>query len=277
VPDLVPSFAQKLSWAENHLERLEHAIAEFGGRHPYTARKLVEHDDEVRWVLEFTEPPDPAWALIVGDVLYNLRSALDHLAGALNPPRNRYTAMFPIVREKVWEFPLIDGQNDEPTRQRKRWDSATGEMRPEAVAIIKDLQPTNLDEYPGQFHLLDVLNRLSNKDRHRQLLVHLTGLRAPGIRFVLASGHEMFSPPLEIPGVDGRPGYSALQNQATIQIPDVAPDSVVDVKLRGTVTEGIKMEDDGRNVEIPEVLRNILDFLRSKAAVPLSPYLHGLT
>ena len=99
----VPSYLRKLSWAEDHLVRLEQSIAEFAGRHPYFTRR-VEH----RWILEFTEPADPRWPLVVGDVLYNVRSGLDHLAVALNPWSRRHDIYFPIVREAIWEITPAD-------------------------------------------------------------------------------------------------------------------------------------------------------------------------
>lgn len=60
--------------------------------------------------MEFTESPDPVWALMVGDILYNLRSCLDYLAGALNPPSVRSHVMFPIAHETIWDIPFADGE-----------------------------------------------------------------------------------------------------------------------------------------------------------------------
>ena len=84
---VVPDFLLKLSWAEQHLERLETEIRLFSDRNPYRTRKVQKGKNKGLWIMEFTEQPDPSWALMVGDILYNLRSGLDHLAAALNPRR----------------------------------------------------------------------------------------------------------------------------------------------------------------------------------------------
>ena len=98
---LVNSFARKLSWAERLTEHLERPINEFRDRNPYRTRKVVQGQNKGKWIVEFTEKADPDWSLMVGDILYNLRATLDHLACALNPSSDRSHVMFPIVRERI--------------------------------------------------------------------------------------------------------------------------------------------------------------------------------
>lgn len=274
---IVPTFTRKLGWAEHHLQDLECRVTEFRNRHPYRARKVLKRNNKGRWVLEFTDQHDRTWDLIVGDILYNFRATLDYLAADLNPPSVRSNVMFPIVRDPVWEMPPVDGENCELTRARGKWVTSTRHMRPEAVTIIKGLQPLN-DQLRAQFpglHALDFLNRLSNKDRHRALHVTLTGLGGPitvTSTFTDGKRHTETNTPAT---PSGRIGYAALENGAALDTSPFDPDDIVDMQLRGTVQYGIRMGDDGRHVLIPDHLRVILDMVRHGAVAPLSPYLHA--
>lgn len=274
---VVPSFSHKLSWAEKHLTNLESSVGKFRGRHPYQARKVLKGQNKGKWVFEFTESPDPAWALMVGDVLYNLRATLDYLAGALNPSSQRPHVFFPIIQVPIWEIPPVDGENSELTRIRDKWNTATVKMHPDAVAIIKGLQPIENKEYALYFHRLDLLNRLSNKDRHRTLHVHLSGLTGQLDTTIVLSDGDVWTATGAADVPPDKPGTAAIKNGATITIPSEIPaELVVDVQIKGTVTQAINMGNDGRTVVIPDSLWQILDFIRKKAVAPLSPYLHGL-
>jgi hypothetical protein len=269
---LVPSFSQKLSWAEVRLEELEQSIQDFRCRHPYRTRRREDGNPESPWIMEFTEAPDRRWPLMVGDVLYNLRATLEYLAGALNPSSARYAATFPVVREPVWDLPPTEGETEARTRARNAWLSATRKMNPEAVAILQRLQPT-VDHSPF-FHCLDLLSRLSNKDRHRTLLVSLTGLTAISVQFVTSAG-DTYGVTAEPEVPEGQPGTAALADGATITVPPgLTPGAVAEVLLRGTTTQAIPMgETFGPQVVVPDALRQILDWIRHEAVAPLSPFL----
>jgi hypothetical protein len=272
---IFPSFSRKLSWAEKHLHQLENDVQQFRDRHPYRTRKVARGRNRGAWVIEFTERPNPIWALMVGDALYNLRSCLDHLACALNPPSVRSHVMFPITHEPIWnDVDIGADDSEERTRLREKWEVSTRHMHDEAVEVIKRLQPTSNDHEPF-FHCLDLLNRLSNKDRHRTLVIHLTGLIEITVQYGSTDGfvYSVTSAP-DVPA--GMPGTAALQDGATIQLPpQVDPSSIVDVMIRGCTTQAISMGQDGRQVVIPDSLRQILEWIRDQAVVPLSPFLHG--
>ena len=91
--------------------------------------------------------------------------------------------MFPIVSEPVWSMPHAEGENEGLTKMRNKWTTATRRMPRPAVAVLERLQPTDRSHEP-YFHCLDLLNRLSNKDRHRMLLIHLTGLVSISVWYV---------------------------------------------------------------------------------------------
>jgi hypothetical protein len=64
--------------------------------------------------------PDHRLPLIAGDVVYNLRAGLDHLACALVSVSDRSHVMFPILIESVWDIPVQDAENQQGTKNRQR-------------------------------------------------------------------------------------------------------------------------------------------------------------
>ncbi len=167
---LPESVRLKVEWSKNHLDRLEMEIAEWRALQPY---RLGRHRDEVPET-EFVgtirlEPPIPAsFALLSGDAVHNLRSALDHLACALVEARDPSTSEtgpaqveFPIFRDEG-EF---DRRVFNPARPRR-----INKIDLAAQAAIRRVQPfTN----PGAalFDPLWVLHRLDIIDKHRQLSI----------------------------------------------------------------------------------------------------------
>ena len=95
--------------------------------------------------------------MTIGDVVQNIRHALDHLVYELSTPsaRNQGKSGFPIFTDKcefqVLGAPLIRGiKGDERT-------------------LIERHQPYQAP-YPARNHPLAILNKLANQDKHRVLL-----------------------------------------------------------------------------------------------------------
>jgi hypothetical protein len=103
------------------------------------------------------------WSAIVGDMLTNLRAALDHLACqlvVLDGQRPGRETSFPIV----WE----------PTRATVKpegWKSGQpGLRRADLQAEVEDVQPYKLKAADG-VSLLSLINEFCNEDKHRELLI----------------------------------------------------------------------------------------------------------
>jgi hypothetical protein len=112
----------------------------------------------------------PATVLtVIGDALFNLRSALDHLAHQLvvasGGKPTRWTA-----------FPIYSSPFNEKGKLRKF--GIAGGVTPIALADVERLQPYAPPGF-GPEHPLSVLQELNNADKHRQLLV--TGLLYSGL------------------------------------------------------------------------------------------------
>lgn len=134
-------------------------LAEWSAANPVKAR-LVPHDNRRRIdiVVEAgTEPPLESVALIVGDAVHNLRSALDNLAWTLahlsSPPENPKSIYFPVCEKP------------------SAWTKATKDLASIPAPVlerIKTLQPFTFAKNEECF--LWILHRLDIADKHRSYL-----------------------------------------------------------------------------------------------------------
>jgi hypothetical protein len=120
--------------------------------------------------------PDPYLAVVLGDLLYDVRSALDHVAVALVPSRRKYRTSFPIL--------TIDPQTSHPGREKASaaagevWRHCTTGMNQQAVEVLRSVQPytasppAHLQHIPlgPDDHALALLSAFQNADKHRQLI-----------------------------------------------------------------------------------------------------------
>ncbi len=123
------------------------------------AHEVREDTNEQAWVFQGKTPEVPiVWSVRLGEILYNLRSTLDHLVWQLvlangeNPGRHN---AFPIVNAAV------DWQKEE--RKLKG-------VAPDVKAMIRRLQPyTGGINLPFDVSALWTLHSLCNIDKHRYL------------------------------------------------------------------------------------------------------------
>ncbi|MGP8065036.1 MAG: hypothetical protein ACLP81_01475 [Acidimicrobiales bacterium] len=261
-----PGHERKLDWAEKHLVNLAALVTEFEELKSYVVTHAVEHKNKPKvWRLHFTAAPDERIDLIAGDVLYNVRASLDYLAASLVPSSERSHVMFPIVDEDVWDIPFEKGENAKRTDMRQRWETTVKKMNSGAVEVLKDLQPLReRDRYP-EFHVLDMLNRLSNKDRHRELHVFAWGLADVETTAIDDEGWLLVGDPLA--------DFTGLADGAILHLPP----NTVDVHLNGTPAVVIRGGEDGRHIRLPHRFVNTIDWVRNEVFVRLAPYLRRAT
>ena len=128
-------------------------------------REVREDTDEQVWIYRGETPKVPLeWSVRIGEILYNLRSALDHLVWQLvlvngqTPGRHN---TFPIVTdESKWD--------EEKTRKLKGISQRDEEM-------IRRLQPytggVTLPSFPFDVSAFWALHTLCNIDKHRHLIL----------------------------------------------------------------------------------------------------------
>jgi hypothetical protein len=155
----------KVNRARFHLRTLNREIGAF--KRSKSAEFLREEDlDAGEVVLRLKvlrEPKNPEWGLLAGDLVHNLRSALDHLVCQLvllhggKPSREN---QFPIVRVKN-DYWLPQGHRTESVRDRLLAGIPDDERAP-----IDGVQPYNAGDKAG-ITTLALLSQLSNADKHR--------------------------------------------------------------------------------------------------------------
>lgn len=153
----------KVKRARKHLNELNRKVGAFLDRHPDRFSRQLDPNDFRYFIYKI--PPNPAppgtFGPVFGDVVANLRSALDHIAwnlALLNLEREG------ADREPYWAtaFPLIlnttSGSID-------RFYRLLEDVLPDAVPDIIDLQPCHRD-HPANTELA-ILDALWNADKHR--------------------------------------------------------------------------------------------------------------
>jgi len=110
------------------------------------------------------EDPYPPIRLsaIIGDCLYNMRSALDSLVCGL--VRKRWPAK---ECGRHIQFPVLDGSSKWPSERGR----LVNELADDALTLIESLQPYHRPQDALQLDPLWILNHLCNLDKHRSTLL----------------------------------------------------------------------------------------------------------
>jgi len=259
--DFVPSYIRKISRAEKHLEDLKPIISNYIDSRPYVLTK-DSSDESCPYRIHMTSSVPRDISLISGDFIYNIRSALDHLAAALNPPSRRRRVYFPIFWKGVWEE-FSEGEDQGKLGDRRNWNSSTREMAPEAVEIIKRLQPDyDANDSDKKVHFLHGVNLLSNYDKHFEFPAVLAGIGQLTVTWVLDGISQVVT--------DARDWGMFKEGTRVSQIPAGATNVEMDAKARVV----IRVTNPNGEVNIPVFFEHVLEMVRDRIAVPLSPYLY---
>lgn len=151
----------KLQRAHTHLIALNEQVRAFRQQDPYDFSPEIEHPApgtrEVHFrlvVRKATDVPDE-WAMVVGDILTNLRAALDHAV------HEHIRRTKPGLRHDEVQFPIADHRDG--MKNKRRWfDRAV-------YLVVNNAQPYRVPE--PQWHPLAILRDLVNEDKHRRVLV----------------------------------------------------------------------------------------------------------
>ena len=157
----------KLDRAKEHWDALNREIRSYLDNHTIVPTATCEPLQRLYIFRVGKVQPLPArWGIIVGDIVHNIRSALDHLVTQLvivngqTPDRNH---AFPVcVKSSDWRRQVEDA---------KPGKSALHGVAPAAVSLIESIQPFHIGaQRDAERSTLAGLQRLSNADKHR--LVH---------------------------------------------------------------------------------------------------------
>jgi hypothetical protein len=251
----------KMARAHEHFADLGRATREF---HDSTKRNFVlkyDHDREAHWIVYWVDDPFPPMRLstLVGDCVFNMRSALDNLVCGLvraqKPDAKCAGTRFPIQLERA-------GYENEV----EQLEVLKG-VPPDAIAIIRDLQPFNRPEDTRRLDPLFILNQLSNRDKHRAVM--------------LSTGYQK-NAQLVIHGHDGKQYLIRLTKPLYSHGPEIIPLDLPAAALRGDTTRVAAMgtavlafrDESGpwADRSIDEVLAACLNYIEEKVLAPLKPF-----
>jgi hypothetical protein len=151
----------KLGRAKEHFDALDREAAIFAESNPYRMFTQDDLESGQYIVTVWLDEPPVRLALLAGDFICCLRSSLDHLAWQLA----FLTTDKPS--EKIC-FPVLDKDTSNTQGYIK---VATKGIPDLAITVMKSFQPYT---YGAAYktHLLWVLNKLWNIDKHRHLALH---------------------------------------------------------------------------------------------------------
>lgn len=162
----------KVKRARKHLNELERKVRAFLDRHPDRFTHQLDPND-FNYVIYKIPPnpaPPPTFGPVLGDVVHNLRSALDHIAWNLALLNLQGTGRQPY---DFTAFPIM--LNTTQGSIQRFWELVQ-DVLPDAIPEIADLQPFHRSD-PAE-HELAILDSLWNADKHR---VNIT---IPGRQYV---------------------------------------------------------------------------------------------
>lgn len=173
---------RKVERADEHISNLNEVVRRFIDANPYkvVAKRDSETGKTVYYLERVTDTP-PSCAAIAGDILNNLRSALDHLAQQLYLVGTGGTSGF---RDQT-SFLISPTAKDFKAGLSRKVEG----MRQNAVDAIRALQPY----HGGNGADLWTFNRLNNIDKHRLIVTvgsNLTHVNlGPGMMQQMRSAH----------------------------------------------------------------------------------------
>ena len=190
----------KLNRAHEHLATLTAAHRDYLATKPYVADQEYRPDaDEIVYFGRVVNPPPLRLGVVIGDLIHNLRSALDHL---------------------VWQLVMWNGRT--PTRDNQfpvctdasKWGKTSARMlsrvRQEHVDLIRSVQPFGKID-PGASPLAR-LHRLWNEDKHQVVSTLLGAVRDPtDVSFIRRPiSLDKFTPVRDIAEMISAEGYYGI-------------------------------------------------------------------
>jgi hypothetical protein len=261
---LLRDYELKRERAGGHLEVLRRSIRDSTGATPEAIPGEYDAKNR-RWVFRpQLGTVDESWAVLLGDLVYNARAALDYLVTALirsNGGVEDHRSEFPIYgidpgRESPKHWTKIQGWWDrDPHGEIKRKLAGTPAA---AKEVLRPLQPfygtprTN----PSQ-HSLFQLQQLSNRDKHRRLNLLA---RVADIQFVDSSGASFYpgaAHRVRVPVTSGSEEYTVILT--------VTEDDPREMSLVGTTAIHLH-EPPELTGEAIETLERILSYLDTVVA-----------
>ena len=173
------SIRAKLKRGSDHLDELQRQERAFLASDAYGLVHEVDSDTGLHYLrFQARAAPPIELGVIVGEVLYQFRSALDHLLTLAAQLRK------PTVDQLQFPLCLTPGAFFDPPQPKRRSIEAIlrAALRPEHLAIVKEYQPFKREPAIPQQFPLAALAHLNNSDKHAVLHVAYAAPRTSVLR-----------------------------------------------------------------------------------------------
>jgi hypothetical protein len=245
------SHRRKLVRADIHIENIE-AMFECWASDGYRVFEETNSEGATQIFAEQLKPLPDQMGLTVGDALHCQRSSLDHLVFALAKAN---TPALTDEQEEDVAFPIYDWPAKIGSK-RIRWLSR------DAQRDICDLSPNPTRDQLDQ-HPLWLLNKMENRDKHREISVTVT---AAHVAFLAVTGGREFFRDYGIaflePGAD-----PVLMGEFTRR---KRPNDDVRVAPNVAFGKGTELA----NKPVRKVLRDLSNYIRETVFERLEPHLN---
>jgi hypothetical protein len=159
----IESSTLKLVWARDHIDAIRDISWDYCESEPNVIIKHPDGSHELKFVVR---PPDTI-SVLAGEAIYQIRSALDHLAFQL-VELNRGGVTLPLDWGEKCAFPLRVKSPKKPP-EFNCFEGTLPGITEQAFTFIESVQPYNRSDVGVSLGRLGIL---SNIDKHRHL--HLT-------------------------------------------------------------------------------------------------------
>ena len=258
-------YISKINWANFHIQQLDRAIQNWfkdGGKFTHEIIPNPEEQNTVLLRVSADIIPTSPLSLVIGDIIQNIRSSLDHAVYQLGESsehedfaKNSHRSQFPI-------FGNVSNRGDKIVGADKFQENGINDtikyLSPSAQDIIESVQPFK-DGDKFSEHPLWLLNKLSNLDKHRCLHGGVAYAGSYTIRGCHVSGNFTTRPIL----VDKETTVTKLGSLVPIN----PNDSLVDL-VTPKMTVCFKDEPFSQMI-ITDTLSKIYLFVSSKVLEPL--------
>ncbi|ASD21734.1 hypothetical protein B7495_06175 [Cryobacterium sp. LW097] len=229
----------KFDRAQDHLRVAEGMVAAATVERAIRIEKSQSEGGTWEYTVHHDATIDPAFPAVVGDFLFNLRSALDHIA-AFNRLEPTWKTPFPLFHEPIGG-PAISGEPKRFRRYRDTWEQVRANTPPAVFKVMNDAQPFNARAglVPADTALA-VLNELQNRDKHASLAVVISGIKDIACWVEVPNGRRPIPDPHLPPGM--------FPNGANI----FSHHQSLDIRCRGRIALSIAAGPTAGNRPLPD-------------------------
>ena len=189
---------EKLKRARSHIDQLDQQLSAYRKSNPYSVRVHPDVDaatgqpvGRLIAVRNLGVPdPDPSTALLAGEAVYQMRSALDHLIHQLVIIAGNEGK---LIGSRRHQFPIFENRKGYVKRAPGMIDGVDPVGSTIVSAAIESHQPYARSPNTATFDPLWLLQDINNTDKHRLIPIHIVGIGevrghdARGVLFSLSS------------------------------------------------------------------------------------------